>query len=341
MGKLTALRCRTVKEPGRYPDGDNLWLQVRSAEHKSWLFRFTRNGQARAMGLGPFPAVTLAEARQKAADARRMLAAGVDPLTHKRAARGSSVTFKEVAELYLASHRTGWRSKRHAIEWLRSLEIHALPTIGGMPVGAVDTATVMRVLEPIWRQVPETASRVRGRIEAVLDFAKTRGWRAGENPARWRGHLMNLLPASGKVAAVRHFAAIPYINVPGVVRELREQQGLAARALEFCILTATRTGEVLGARWGEFDFGTALWIIPGNRTKAGREHRVPFAAPTFEILQQLPRLGDLVFPGRQPDRQLHFTAMLRVLERMGRRDHCAWAPIRICGLGGRANKFPI
>lgn len=319
-GKLSVMRIRALRDPGRYGDGGGLWLQVRGPERKSWLFRYQKAGKARTMGLGAWPAVSLAEARQKAADARRLLAAGIDPLGQK-GRPALPPMFREVALAYIEGHRAGWRSAKYGREWTSTLERFVFPVLGDMAVSDVDVGAVMRVLDPIWRKVPETASRVRGRIEAVLDYASARGWRTGENPARWRGHLANLLPRKTKVRPVRHYTAMPWQEVPAFVRVLRTQEGIAARALEFCILTAARTREVLGAKWSEIDVGAGLWTVPTDRIKAGRQHRVPVSAPALRILEQ--STGYLpsplyVFPGRAG--QLHHMALLRVLRRMERAD---------------------
>jgi hypothetical protein len=260
--KLTALGVKRLAKPGRYGDGGGLWLQVRDAEHRSWLFRYALHGNPRQMGLGPFPDVPLAEAREAAAACRRLLREGLDPIEHRRAARAGAarahgLTFREVADRYLAANEAAWRNEKHRHQWRATLET-AHAAFGSRPVASVTTGDVTAVLEPIWRARTETAKRLRGRIEAVLDYAAAQGWRAGENPARWRGHLSNILPPPRRIARVEHHAALPWAEIATFVAELRAQTGVAARALEFTILTAARTGETLGATWSEIDFDAAL-----------------------------------------------------------------------------------
>jgi integrase len=322
--RLSAVAVRNAK-PGLHPDGGNLYLQVADSGAKSWLFRFGRGGRERWMGLGPLITVSLAEAREKALECRKVLLAGDDPIEARKAARGQqmldaakTVTFRKCAEGFQSAHGAGWRSKRHSAQWDQTLAAYVFPVFGGLPVSAIDTSLVMKALEPIWTTMPETASRVRGRIERILDWAKVRGHRQGENPARWRGHLDHLLPARSKVARVNHLAALAYSEVPSFLTELRARDGIAARALEFTILTAARTSEVLGARWSEFDGN--IWVVPGERMKAGREHRVPLSNRAIEILERLPRDGEFVFIGAQRGSALNVAAMLRALKRMGRED---------------------
>lgn len=328
--RFSALQVARLKKPGRYGDGGGLWLQVSEAGTKSWLFRYMRHGRARQMGLGSFADVSLAQARTKASEARRLLRSGTDPIdarrneiTAARLADARSITFQEAAEAYIASHKAGWRNEKHAKQWGASLESTAYPVFGRLPVQAVDVAMVMKVLEPIWSTKTETASRVRGRIESVLDWARARGYREGENPARWRGHLDNLLPARSKVRKVQHHPALPFMEIGVFFEDLRDQDGTAARALEFLILTAARTGEVIGTRWSEIDLKEALWLVPSERVKSGREHRVPLSAPALAILRSLPGECDpeaFVFPGGRPGYPLSNMALLALLKRMKRDD---------------------
>jgi integrase len=308
------------KRPGWYADGGGLYLKVTTTGSRSWVYRYQIAGKRRDMGLGPYPDITLAEAREKATDARRQKLGGIDPLAAKAAARGTArvaaakaMTFRQCADAYIAAHQAGWRNAKHAAQWGSTLDAYVLPVMGALPVGAIDTGLVMQVLEPVWTAKPETASRVRGRIESILDWATARSYRQGENPARWRGHLDNLLPARSKVRRVRHHAALPYGDIGAFVAELREQNGLAARALEFAILTAARTGEVIGATWAEIDFKARTWTIPGERMKTGREHKVPLSAPALAILKAIPNTGDDARPFR-----LSNMALLMTLRRMGR-----------------------
>lgn len=327
-GKLTTLMVRKLTKPGRYGDGGGLWLQVRDGGRRSWLLRYMLDGRARQMGLGAEADVPLAEARDLAREARKLARSGVDPIEQRRerrrAGQGAGMTFRDVAQLYIAAHEATWRNDKHRAQWTSTLDTYAHPVLGGLPVQAVDTGAVLRVLEPIWREKPETASRLRGRVESVLDYATARGWREGDNPARWRGHLANLLPSRAKVAAVEHHAALPWQEAPAFMARLAGQEGVGARALAFTILTAARTGEALGATWGELDLDAAAWTVPARRMKAGREHRVPLSAPALAVLRAL-RPGDarpdaFVFPGAKEGQPLSNMAMAAVLRRMGRGD---------------------
>ena len=294
------------------------------------------------MGLGSARIVGLGEARQKAQDARRLILAGEDPLLVKRRLRAAqrlrdaaAMTFNESAEAYIAAHSAGWKSDKHAAQWRATIDTYASPIVGSMPIQSVDTGLVMRVLEqpvparrkgdtnlPLWHARPETASRLRGRIESIIDWAKVRGIYEAENPARWRGHLDKLLPAPTKVRAVEHHAALPYAELPAFMEDLRGREAIAARALEFVILTAARTSEALGARWDEIDERARMWVIPVSRMKAGREHRVPLSAAALNLLEALKpvRTGDLIFPGQKRGRPLSNMAMALLLRRMGRGD---------------------
>jgi integrase len=318
-----------------YADGGGLYLQVTGSGAKSWIFRFSLRGRAREMGLGPLQTVPLADARQAATSCRRLLRDGVDPIEERKAQHGAAaleaakaVTFRQAAEAYIESHRKGWRNPKHAKQWSRTLDTYAYPHFGSLPVQGVDVGLVMKALEPIWTEKPETASRLRGRIEAVLDWAKTRGYRMGENPARWRGHLENLLPARGKVRRVNHHPALPYAEIGSFMSGLRGQDGIAALALELVILTATRSGEVRGARGAEFDLNQALWTIPEDRIKGEREHRVPLSAAALGVLRRLlERRGvdnlpadGFAFPGARTGRPLSDMTLSAVLRRMKRHD---------------------
>jgi integrase len=272
------------------------------------MFRYTRDGRAHWMGLGSYPDITLARAREKATDARRILADGLDPLAQKHAVRASlsqqqaeqikSLTFDQAAEQYIASHSAGWRSGAHEKQWTTSLRTHVSPVIGELPIKAIDTALVLTALRPIWTIKPDTASRIRGRIESILDWARVQGFREGENPARWRGHLDHLLPRPRKVKAPEHHPSLPYSEVSAFIARLRERKGTAAQVLELVILTAARAGEVVGMRWAELDLSAKVWTVPASRMKAGREHRVPLSASAIALLEKLPRSGEHVFPGQ-------------------------------------------
>lgn len=327
--KLNALRVEKIRKPGRYGDGLGLWLQVSPTGTKSWLFRFMLRGRSREMGLGPLHTISLAEARTAAQDARKLLLAGVDPIESKRARaaqealqRGRHLTFKAAAEAYIEAQRAGWKNAKHAAQWETTLETYAYPTIGAVAVSDIDTALVLRCVEPIWKTKTETAARLRGRIESILSWATVRGHRQGDNPARWRGHLQELLPERSKVRAVEHHPALPYSQIGAFMAALRAQPGVSARALEFCILTATRTGEVLGAVPAEIDLSAKLWTIPGARTKTRKEHRVPLSPRAIEILREVmpDDQAAYVFPNRRNGRPLSGMALLMTLRRMERND---------------------
>ena len=322
---------------GMHADGGGLYLHVNERGAKSWIFRYMRDGRAREMGLGSLHTIGLKAARERAAERRRELLDGIDPLQVREAKRrraqleeAKAMTFKRCAERYVAAHRTSWKNPVHAKQWPSTLESYVYPVFGGLPVAAVDVGLVVQVLEPVWTAKPETASRVRGRIESILDYAAARGWREGENPARWRGHLDKLLPKTSKAKrAVRqttgreeHHAALAYGEIAAFLAELRQQQGIAAPALEFLILTAARTGEVLGARWEEFDLAGNAWTIPADRMKAGKEHRVPLSDAALAIVAELAehRQGDFVFPGGVPGKPLCNMAMLQLVKKRMKRD---------------------
>lgn len=328
-GKLTALKVKGLTRPGRYGDGSGLWIQVRDPEHRSWLFRYTVNGRQRQMGLGPLPDVTLADAREAAGKCRAALREGIDPIERRRKDKADlrdaagAMTFRQVADRYLAAHEAAWTSVKHRRHWRATLDL-AHAAFGERSISSVTTGDVMRVLEPIWHEKPETASRLRGRMEAVLDYAAARGWRSGDNPARWRGHLAKLLPMPTKIARVQHHAALPWPEIGAFMAELRDEASAGARALEFLILTACRTSEAIGARWSEINMPEAIWIIPAERMKADREHRVPLSDAALDVLRtMLPaRVGDdaFVFLGTRTGMPLSNMAMMMLLRRMGRGD---------------------
>lgn len=325
--KLSALAVSRAKEPGYYGDGGGLYLQISKAGTKSWIFRFTLARKQREMGLGPLHTVTLAQAREKAKACRASLLDGIDPLEARNAVkleaaleRAKTVTFDHCAKEYIAAHRSGWKSQKHAAQWESTIETYASPLIGALPVSAVDTPLVVKVLQPIWHEKTETATRLRSRIENILDWATVSKFRTGENPARWRGHLENLLADPNKVARVSHHAALPWQEIGAFMADLRQRGGTAARAVEFGILTAGRSGEVRGARWKEFDLDAAIWTVPAERMKASKEHRVPLSSAALALLKDLPRVGDIVFPGQRLDRDLSDMSLTAVLRRMDRGD---------------------
>jgi integrase len=302
--QLTAKRVALVlKRPGRYHDGHGLILVVVNANNASWQLRYQRNGRERWLGLGPLHTVTLKDARERARAARLQLLDGIDPIDSRRAERAKAtqvMTFKEAAEAYNAWHEQKWRNEEHRKQFLASLACYAYPVLGNTTVSSIDTAAVLRVVEPIWLSKTETANRVRGRIESVLDWATVRGYRYGDNPARWKGHLAGVLPAPGAVARTTHYPALPWAQVAAFMAELRMREGVGARALEFTILTAARTGEVVGARWSEVDLETDTWVIPAARMKSRRERRVPLSARAVEIVGPLSRGRELTCVRRRP-----------------------------------------
>jgi integrase len=349
-GKLKALNVAREKRAGTYGDGGGLYLQVTASGAKSWIFRYWLadrdhatgllvrdpitgkvKGRSREMGLGSFATVSLAEARDRALECRKLREKEIDPIEAREAARREAaherakfLKFKDAAEAYIAAHRVAWKSDKHAAQWLATLKAYAYPIVGDLPVQLIDITVVMKVIEPLWSKKPETASRLRGRIEAVLDWATVRGYRQGDNPARWRGHLEQLLPARAKVRKVKHHSALPYAEVPAFLAKLREQDGMGARALEFTILTAARTSESTGARRAEIDMKNKLWTVPADRMKADKEHRVPLSDRALAILSEVNATDgnqdSFVFPGRNLEQPLSNMAMLKVLQRMGRSD---------------------
>lgn len=318
MGKLTARTAATAKA-GRHGDGAGLYLVVSPSGARKWVFRFTWQGKVTEMGLGAADVVPLAEARRSRDEARRTLAGGRNPIEARRDAireQSGKPTFGEIADALIAAKGHEWRNAKHRAQWTMTLTQYARP-LRPRPVDEIDTAAVLAVLKPIWLEKPETASRLRGRIEAVLDAAKAQGHRKGENPAAWRGHLSHLLPKRGKLTRGHH-AAMAYDDVPAFVARLRERDALAAMALEFCILTATRSGEVLGARWSEIDMAGKVWTVPAARMKAAREHRIPLTGRALAILERLAegRTGECVFPGQRHGKPLSGMAMEMCLRRM-------------------------
>lgn len=313
-GNLTARKVQTAK-PGKYSDGGNLYLIVSPTGARKWVLRYMRRGRARELGLGSAAAVDLADARERAAQARRTIARGKDPIEEKKRTAGVP-SFGEMADSVRESLSTGFRNSKHRAQWKSTLESYAAP-LRAMPVDSIATDDVLAILKPIWTEKAETASRVRGRIEKVLDAARAKGFRDGENPARWRGHLDHLLPRQSKLARGHH-AAMPYEEVAAFIGKLRAKEATAALALEFCILTAARSGEVLGARWSEIDMDKKIWTVPADRMKAGREHRVPLSGPAVLILKELAKTkaGDFVFAGQARGKPLSNMAMEMVLRRM-------------------------
>jgi integrase len=329
LHRLNALSVKSETRKGMFADGGGLYLQVSTFDTKSWIFRFTRNGKTRDMGLGPYPDISLSEARIEAQNCRKILLRNLDPIEIRKAERLSlqantekTMTFKQCADKYIAAHGGSWKNVKHARQWTSTLETYAYPVIGSLSVKDVDIGLVLRILEPIWKEKSETASRVRGRIESVLDWATARKYREGENPARWKGNLDMILPARRKIQTVKHHAALPYAEIGSFMEELRQQNGIAALGLELLILTAARTGEIIKAQWSEFDLEAAIWTIPADRMKAGKEHRVPLSVPALDVLNKLKEVSqnNYILPGMRPMSSLSNMAFLQLLKRMGRKD---------------------
>jgi integrase len=329
LNRLSPLEVMRATAAGLYSDGGGLYLQVTPREGvppaKSWVFRYRLNGRSREMGLGPLHTVSLAQARALATQCRQQCASGIDPIEAREIARRSAaaavskaLTFRQCAKEYIEAHKASWRNKKHASQWEATLETYAYPKLGSLQPQAIGTPEVLSVLQPIWISKTETANRLRGRIELVLDYAKVHGYRDGDNPARWRGHLDKLLPPPNKVHKIKHHAALPYSELPEFIVKLRRQEGIAARALEFTILTAARTGEVIGARKPEISSDNAMWIVPAERMKAGVEHRVPLTARALQLTENASVTdSEFIFPGQDLKHGLSNMAMAAVLRRMG------------------------
>ena len=335
MGRIKAPMAeksasKLAKQPGMHAVGDPPGLYLYSfGAGRSWIFRYSLNGKRRDMGLGSYGDLSLAEAREKAREKRKLVLQGVDPIEAKhedrdarRVAQAKRMTFQQCIDGYLDAHGDAWKNPKHRAQYRSTLETYAGPVIGTVNVNLVDTATIMKILEPIWKEKTETASRLRGRLESVLDWATVRGYRQGDNPARWKGHLDKLLPKPGKVATVTHHAALPFAEVGAFMADLRQQAGTGARALEFAILTAARSGEIRGATWAEIDQGARQWIIPAERMKAGKEHRIPLSDAAVAILDQMRarELGTFIFPGAKDGKPLSDMTLTAAMRRMGRGD---------------------
>ena len=331
--EMSALAVGKISSVGYHFVGgvSGLVLQVSKSGTKSWLLRVLVGGKRREIGLGGFPDVTLAGAREAARVAKEKIKAGIDPVVERQTARSalaaavaSAMTFKQAAQKYIEANESGWKNPKHAAQWTATLETYAHPTIGNLQVAHIDTSHVLGILEPIWNTKTETASRLRGRIESVLDWAKVRGYRKGENPARWKGHLDHILPARAKVQKVKHYPALDYRNVGSFISALKLVDGMGARALEFAILCAARSNEVRGATWSEIDEKSGIWIIPAERMKAEREHRVPLSAAAVALLKSQPRMAgtDLIFPNSKNDvlSDMTLTAVIRRMDERNTKD---------------------
>lgn len=336
-GSLNLLSAQAVERastPGYLHDGGGLYLQVGQAGGRSWIYRYTLSGRRREMGLGTFkkstkdtsPQVSLSQARMRAAAARSLVQDGKDPIgardaerAKKRLLAARGVTWDQAVDQFLEGHLGSWRNKKHRQQWRNTLDTYAKPILGGLAVSAIGTPEVIKVLDPIWHKKPETASRVRGRIERILDWTKVRGYREGENPARWRGHLDKVFPARAKVRKVKHHAAVPIDDLPTVYGRLAKAKGIAAMAVRFTILTAVRPSETTGGVWPEVDRKNALWAIPPERMKADREHRVTLSREALTILEEMAeiRTDKQIFPGHKEKRPLSLTALSKALKAAG------------------------
>jgi integrase len=326
--ELSARSVQVEKRTGYHRCGPGLYLQVASGGTKAWIFRFKSpvTGKQREMGLGSLGAISLAKAREEARKCRQLMLTGADPIEERLRDRrrnqleqARALTFKQAAEQCIASKKHEWKNAKHGQQWVNTLTTHAYPTIGNLSVAAIDTGLILKVLEPIWVTKAETASRVRQRIETVWDWAKARGYVTGENPARLRGHLDKLLSKTSKIKRVKHHAALPYKDINPFITALRNQIGTTPLALEFLILTAGRTSEITGAKWGEINLDAKVWTVPANRMKAGKEHRVPLSARAVEILTNINtnrRLDEFVFPGWKTGTGLSNGAMLVLMDKM-------------------------
>lgn len=326
LHRLTALKIGKLDAPGQYPDGGNLHFQISVTGSRSWIFKYTLRGRSREMGLGPLSAVSLAAARAEAAKCRELLRAGIDPIEARNTERKSRALeqsgprlFKTAAAEYIEKQQAGWKNPKHAQQWANTLATYAFPTLGDQEVGEIDTAMIVRVLQPIWMAKRETAFRLRGRLERILDAEKALGYRSGENPARWRGHLDTLLPKQNRRKKIKHHPALPWQEMPEFMSALRQRPEPTARMLELLILTAVRTQEALYARPEEFAMNYRVWTVPGERMKMELPLRVPMTDRVVELIEQaLPhaRHGWL-FPGKKEKKPYSNMAMLKVLERMG------------------------
>lgn len=325
LNKLTPLKIKSLSERGFYADGGGLYLQVAPGGSKSWVFRFKKDGRARDMGLGSISTMDLKEVREVARTCRRLRMEGVDPIDQREKVRqdaqlaaAHAMTFDQCRDAYIETHKAGWRSKKHGEQWANTLQTYVTPVFGSLPVQDIDTALIIKALKPIWTAKNASAGRIRGRIESILGWATSSGFRSGDNPARWRGHLENLLVSGVKVRKVKHHPALPYIQIGQFMADLRSKAGIAARALEFTIETAARSGEVIGAKAEEFDLANKVWTVPADRMKGGVIHRFPLTDAAVAIVRAMIGKGDYVFPGASLKKSLSNMAMLATMDRMGR-----------------------
>jgi integrase len=323
INRLTALKVSKIKKPGWYPDGLGLYLQVSKTGSKSWVYRYEISGKEHRHGLGSIHDTSLEEARITAETCRSLRREGINPIEHKKRLevakklqKTKNITFKECALAYIEAHKDSWKNRKHESQWRNTLETYAYPVIGDLPVQDVDVGLILSILEPLWKTKTETATRVRQRIENILDWATVREYRQGENPARWRGHLDKTLPKRSKVQKVQHFKAMKYSDVPAYFQILRETDSQSARALAFIILTATRSSEARGAKWDEIDLKAKVWTLPPERMKAGRQHRIPLSPEALKILKEVKPLAQdgFVFPGMRKGRPISEGTVYKLLK---------------------------
>lgn len=349
--ELSALAVKRLTKAGFYAVGGvaGLGLQVSKGGARSWILRATVGSKRRDIGLGGYPDVPLADARDKARQTHLQIEQGIDPVQVKKeaksaleAAQKKEITFEQSAKEYMASKGVEWKNAKHSQQWENTLSSYAYPVIGKLQVKDVELGHIVKILEPIWAEKTETAKRLRGRIEAVLDWATVRCYRTGDNPARWKGYLDTILPAPGKIAKKDHHRALPVDDVGKFMRDLQARDGISARALEFLVLTAARSGEVRGATWDEIDLNNAIWTIPAERMKAGKEHRVPLSARAVEILKAMPRFDGVnyCFPAPKGG-QLSDMSINSRYPPYGAGRCASWLPIHFQGLGGRTHELPV
>jgi integrase len=329
LNRLSVAKVKGAKNPGMYADGGSLYLRVAKGGSKQWIFRYVTDGRMRDMGIGPAHTLTLAEAREKARDARKLRLEGLDPIVAKHAQRAAqratdakAMTFRQCAEQFIREHEKKWTNAKHRHDWIASLAAYVYPVIGNMPVASVDTPLVLKVIKPLWERAPVTAGRVRGRIESVLGWATVHHYRTGDNPARWTGHLEHALPSRSEISAVKHHVAMPFDQVPAFMGKLEGNSGALAACLRFAILTAARRSEACEARWDEVDLAAGVWTVPAERMKAGEKHTVPLSAPALAILRNMAaiRMSDFVFPGNSAGRPVHGASVAELAKRVADSD---------------------
>jgi integrase len=329
LNRLSTLKVSRAKRPGLYADGGGLYLRVADGGSKQWIYRYVTNGRCRDMGIGPVHVLTLAEARERARTASKLRLDGIDPIAYKHEQRGAAIaaaakamSFRQCAELFIAEHEKKWTNAKHRSDWETSLVKYAYPVLGEMPVASIDTPLVLKAVKPLWARAPETASRVRGRIENILGWATVHHYRTGDNPARWKGHLEHALPARSEVAEVEHHAALPYKQVGAFVGKLRQDTSVMARCLEFITLTAARLSQATHVTWDEIDLEARVWTVPGSRMKAGKEHKMPLSAAAIAILKKMAaiRHSDYIFPGYKHGRPLGHNGLWALARRVADAD---------------------